>query len=51
MAELLGIGVTHYPGLHMLDEDMSVFLRRTLSGKRGAALRSAPLTRPLNGNV
>ncbi len=34
MAELLGIGLTHYPGLHMLDEDMSVFLRRTLSGKR-----------------
>jgi hypothetical protein len=34
MAELLGIGLTHYPGLHMLDEDMSVFLRLTLSGKR-----------------
>jgi hypothetical protein len=34
MAELLGIGMTHYPGLHMLDEDMSVFLRLTLSGKR-----------------
>jgi Catalytic LigB subunit of aromatic ring-opening dioxygenase len=34
MAEILGLGLTHYPGLHMLDEDMPVFLRRTLSGKR-----------------
>jgi Catalytic LigB subunit of aromatic ring-opening dioxygenase len=34
MAELLGVGLTHYPGLNMLDEDMSIFLRRTLSGKR-----------------
>lgn len=34
MAEILGLGMTHYPGLHMLDEDMSVFLRKTLAGKR-----------------
>jgi Catalytic LigB subunit of aromatic ring-opening dioxygenase len=34
MAEIIGVGLTHYPGLHMLDEDMSVYLRRTLSGTR-----------------
>ena len=33
MAEILGLGLTHYPGLYMLEEDMPVFLRRTLSGK------------------
>src|SRR5262245_22461369 len=33
MADILGLGLTHYPGLYMLDEDMPVFLRRTLSGK------------------
>lgn len=32
MAQILGIGMTHYPGLHMLDEDMSIFLRLTLQG-------------------
>jgi hypothetical protein len=32
MAQCLGIGMTHYPGLHMLDEDMSIFLRVTLVG-------------------
>ncbi len=34
MGQILGIGLTHYPGLHMLDEDMWVFLRLTLSGKK-----------------
>lgn len=34
MADVLGIGMTHYPGLHMLDADMAIFLRQTLSGKR-----------------
>jgi hypothetical protein len=40
MAELQGLGVTHYPGLMLPDDDMSVFLRRTLeSGRVPAALR------------
>ncbi len=34
MGRILGLGMTHYPGLHMLDEDMWVFLRLTLSGKK-----------------
>ena len=34
MPEIIGFGLTHYPGLHMLEEDMAVFLRRILSGKR-----------------
>lgn len=33
MAELLGFGVTHYPGLYALDGDMANLLRRTLSGE------------------
>jgi hypothetical protein len=33
MAEILGLGLTHYPGLFMHDKDASVFLRNTL--KRG----------------
>jgi len=34
MGQILGLGMSHYPGLHMLDEDMWVFLRLTLSGKK-----------------
>ena len=34
MGQILGLGMTHYPGLHMLDETTWVFLRLTLSGKR-----------------
>jgi hypothetical protein len=40
MAEILGIGVTHYPGLIVPDEGMSQLLSRTLeSGRVPAALR------------
>ena len=34
MAEILGVGLTHYPGYYMLDADMSVFLRRELGSGR-----------------
>lgn len=34
MAEILGLGVTHYPGLYAQDRDMANLLRRTLSGQR-----------------
>ncbi|MBI4241061.1 MAG: extradiol ring-cleavage dioxygenase [Candidatus Rokubacteria bacterium] len=34
MAEIQGLGVTHYPGIMMLDADMSVYLRRTLTSDR-----------------
>ncbi|MEK7943914.1 hypothetical protein WKR98_04125 [Pigmentiphaga sp. YJ18] len=34
MAEILGLGATHYPGFWMHDDDMSVILKRTLNGKR-----------------
>ena len=39
MAEILGLGMTHYPGIFMLDEDATIFLRRTLESK-GIALQS-----------
>jgi hypothetical protein len=32
MAEILGLGLTHYSGLRFTDPDMSIFLRRTLEG-------------------
>ena len=32
MAEILGLGMTHYTGLRFDDEGMSIFLRRTLEG-------------------
>lgn len=31
MAEILGIGLTHYPGFFMLDEHVSIFLRHNLA--------------------
>ncbi len=31
MAQILGAGLTHYPGLFMKEEDASIFLRRTLA--------------------
>lgn len=34
MAEIQGLGVTHYPGLMMLDADMSGILRRTLQSEK-----------------
>lgn len=46
MGAILGLGMTHYPGLHMLDEDMAVFLRRTLAGKRLPAQLRDPANWP-----
>ena len=34
MGEILGLGVTHYPGLMEQDGDMANLLRRTLAGRR-----------------
>ncbi len=34
MAEIQGVGLTHYPGVWMPDEDMAVFLRRTLQSAK-----------------
>src|SRR5262245_47365075 len=34
MAEILGLGVTHYPGLMYPDAQMSLFLQRTLASGR-----------------
>lgn len=34
MAEIQGLGVTHYPGIMMLDADMSIYLRRTLTSDK-----------------
>jgi len=31
MAQILGLGLTHYPGLAMQDREMTLFLRRTLA--------------------
>ena len=40
MAEILGVGLTHYPGLFMLDQDAPVILRNTLArGSVPPALR------------
>jgi hypothetical protein len=37
MAEILGLGMTHYPGLYRHEADMTATLRRTLAGKRTPA--------------
>ncbi len=37
MAEILGLGLTHYPGLRMIDGDATIFLRNTLAGGRVSA--------------
>jgi len=37
MAEILGIGTTHYPGIYMLDKDAPLFLRRTLRDEKTPA--------------
>ena len=34
MAEILGLGVTHYPGLMFPDAQMATFLERTLASGR-----------------
>ncbi|MBI4611663.1 MAG: extradiol ring-cleavage dioxygenase [Candidatus Rokubacteria bacterium] len=46
MAEIQGIGVTHYPGLAMPDADMSVFLRRTLTSEKVPAALKDPRNWP-----
>jgi len=59
MGEILGIGVTHFPGLMLPDAYMSSFLTRTLKSERVPAemkqpARSSPRsrTRPLgNGPI
>jgi hypothetical protein len=37
MAEIIGLGLTHYPGLRMVDADATIFLRNTLKGGRVSA--------------
>ncbi len=46
MSEIIGFGLTHYPGLYAQDEDMANLLRRTLSGKRIPERVKEPLNWP-----
>jgi hypothetical protein len=46
MAEIQGLGVTHFPGLAMPDPDMSIYLRRTLRTEAVPARLKAPATWP-----
>lgn len=46
MAEILGVGLTHYPGLLLRDEDMTVFLRKVLSSSRIPAEAKDPRNWP-----
>ena len=46
MAEILGLGLTHYSGLRFTDADMSIFLRRTLEGSRVPAAMKDPANWP-----
>jgi hypothetical protein len=46
MSEILGLGVTHYPGLYAQDEDMARLLRRTLSGRNMPERAKDPLNWP-----
>ena len=46
MAEILGLGVTHYPGLMYPDAQMSVFLQRTLESPRVPEARKDPARWP-----
>ena len=46
MSQILGLGVTHYPGLHAQDEDMANLLRRTLSGRNTPERAKDPLNWP-----
>jgi hypothetical protein len=46
MADLLGLGLTHYSGLRFVDADMSIFLRKTLSGSRMPARMTDPANWP-----
>jgi hypothetical protein len=42
MGEILGIGVTHFPGLMLPDRHMSSFLTRTLQSERVPAEMKEP---------
>lgn len=46
MAEILGLGLTHYSGLRFTDADMSIFLRKTLEGSRVPAAMKDPANWP-----
>lgn len=46
MAEILGIGTTHYPGIYMLDHDAPLFLRRTLASEKTPAAMKNPANWP-----
>ena len=46
MAEILGLGMTHYPGLYRADADMTSTLYRTLAGKRVPAHLKDPANWP-----
>jgi hypothetical protein len=46
MGEILGLGVTHYPGLMYPDAQMTVFLQRTLESDRIPADRKDPASWP-----
>lgn len=46
MAEILGIGTTHYPGIYMLDHDAPLFLRRTLASAKTPAAMKDPANWP-----
>ena len=46
MAEILGLGLTHYPGIRMVDAEASIFLRRTLESGRVSAELQDPANWP-----
>ncbi len=46
MAEILGLGMTHYPGLYRHESDMTATLHRTLNGKRTPAHLKDPANWP-----
>jgi len=46
MAEILGLGMSHFPGLSFVDEDMTNTLRRTLASKRVAEASKDPRNWP-----
>ena len=46
MGEILGLGMTHYPGLYRADADMTSTLYRTLAGKRVPAHLKDPANWP-----
>lgn len=46
MAEILGLGMTHYSGLRFVDADMSIFLRHTLEGSRIPSAMKDPANWP-----